>query len=868
MLSFTRARKFLAVLGISVGCLSGGYFYATRTHLAFSPSESAEGLLDRADQLSWGNRWLEARPLYERAAKLFSAKDNGSLELYARVSEIPADESVSAPANLLLLDEDLKKPEAQEPATRLRILTVKGMIETNYDAGLARDTWREVQQLALKQGRYLLATRAGGEQGIAAFIMGDEATAKKQVVRAWLLAKAERDKAATVRYASVFGAGLVAMHRYKEALSPLDEAIQLADETPSVGYPFIATYAKIDALAGLQQYSQALKLANNSLQELQGTPVEGRRSEIYLSRGAIEQTQGNFQSAATDLLQVVQISRRIGNWRGIVNGAGLLASTYEQQGKLTEALSSINDAIEANTYIPYELYLVPRNLAVKADIEDKLGHAREAERLYRKSITLVDEMLQHAPAPNVQRELLSEMSDVYSGYFASLCAQRRYSDALQVLDDVRGRIEAEALEHHEYQPVHEATLEERELTRLNVSLINTDDPGTRAKLAGMIYTTELATSSDSLAQRTVMHPVDLAHLQKALAPNELLIEYVLAEPSSYAFAITRDSASPYTLPSKTAIEADAAMYRKEIRSRKEDKDLAHKLFAELIQPIPAYAEKTDVVVIPDGGLHLLPFSALVDGRDYVLKSHTVDVNPSSTVFSLLHARLEEERNATMPYIGVAAWTPEVKDQNPIMRTVTRAVSGPERSEFVSLPDSKSEVETIATDLPKPSTILEGAQATEGHFKALPLDSADVIHLALHGYVDLDYPDRSALVFAPDSSGTEDGLLQVREIRNLHLKAKLVTLSACDTGVGPIGEAGVNNLVNAFIQAGADSVVSTLWELEDHSTERLMTDFYSQLAGHKRKVDALRSAQMDLLHDGLPPYYWASFQIVGDPNGTI
>ncbi len=75
-------------------------------------------------------------------------------------------------------------------------------------------------------------------------------------------------------------------------------------------------------------------------------------------------------------------------------------------------------------------------------------------------------------------------------------------------------------------------------------------------------------------------------------------------------------------------------------------------------------------------------------------------------------------------------------------------------------------------------------------------------------------------------------------------------------------------MSAFIEAGADSVVSTLWELEDHSTERLMTDFYSQLARHKRKVDALRAAQIDLLHDGLPPYNWASFQIVGDPNGTI
>ena len=75
---------------------------------------------------------------------------------------------------------------------------------------------------------------------------------------------------------------------------------------------------------------------------------------------------------------------------------------------------------------------------------------------------------------------------------------------------------------------------------------------------------------------------------------------------------------------------------------------------------------------------------------------------------------------------------------------------------------------------------------------------------------------------------------MREIRALHLKAKLVTLSACNTGVGPVEEPGVVNLVNAFIEAGADTVVSTLWELEDHSTQHLMTTFYSQLAAHKRR----------------------------------
>ncbi len=811
-----RAKRFAATCVIAAVVVSAAYFLAIMPHRSFAAPESAQGLLDKAETLSWGNRWPDAKPFYERAALLFSKQNERSKAVYATVSEIPADETVSAATYILSLTTDLQKPEAQEPKTRLRILTILGMVETNYNAALALPTWKEVQHLALEQGHLMLASRAQGEQGIAAYILGDKALAKNLTIKAWMLAKAEHDPAATVRYASLYGAGLVDMGQYKQAFTPLNDALRLAQETPSVAYPTIAVAAKIEALVGLHQYDQGLQLANASIQRLQGTLYDGERTQFYLDRALVEKGQGNLTAAAADCEDAIAISRRIGNSRGLVTAGGVLAVTYEQAGRLPEALAAINAAIEANTYIPFELYLVPRNVATKADIESRMGKTQEADRDYRKAIALVNGMIQHAPAPGVQRQLLADMSNVYSGYFASLCAQRRYDEALQILDNVRGRLEAEALQHHEYQQLHEQTPEEKEVTRLNVSLINTDDPATRTRISNAIYTAELSLAPNTLAQKTITHPVHLAELQHTLGPGGLLIEYVLAEPSSYALAITRVSVRAYRLPGKSVVETDATQYRKEIRSRREDKPLAQKLFSELLLPISEYSSKSDLVIIPDGSLHLLPFSALVDGSGYVLSSHTVDVNPSSTVYSLLRRRIEGEQMVAMPYIGVAAWTQPADNRNPILRAVT----GPQRSQLVALPDSKLEVESIAQDLPKPSTILEGASATEAHFKSLPLDSTDVIHLALHGYADLDYPERSALIFAPDSNGSEDGLLQIREIRNLHLKAKLVTLSACDTGVGPVGEAGVENLVNAFVEAGADSVVSTLWELDDATTEHL------------------------------------------------
>jgi CHAT domain-containing protein len=576
---------------------------------------------------------------------------------------------------------------------------------------------------------------------------------------------------------------------------------------------------------------------------------------------------GQSDQAASDLVQAAQYAKRLSYWRGVTQVDGLLAKAYLHEGALQPALAAINEAIEANEKIPDELYFVPRNLGIKAEIMARLGNTKAANDLYEKSADLLDAFLSKVPTPTVERQLLSDLSAVYAGYFVSLSDQGRVADAFRVIERARGRVEAQALSHHEIIPPHEPNQAEQQLTKLNLQLLNTDDFSARGHILDAIYSTEQQLNTVSQAIDAPPVPVSLVELQDNLRVSELIVEYVLDDPHSYALVVTGHSVHRYTLPSKNVLEQEASQYRSELIQQKTDVPLAQRLFDQLLGGIPELKEKHALIVVPDGKLHLLPFAALVNDGQYILMSHAVTVAPSGTVLDILKHRSDQVVRDDFPYVGVAAWISKAP-QTGLIAGIRRAVSGPERRELVPLPESRHEVETIAADLPKPRTILLGSRATETNFKQLPLNQYNVIHLALHGYADPEFPDRSALVFAPEEPATNDGLLQVREIRNLRLNANLITLSACDTGVGPVGEEGVENIVNAFIEAGAQSVVSTLWALEDHATAHLMTVFYEHLGRHEQKAEALRQAQLEMLNSGAPPYYWAGFELDGEPGGNL
>jgi CHAT domain-containing protein len=173
--------------------------------------------------------------------------------------------------------------------------------------------------------------------------------------------------------------------------------------------------------------------------------------------------------------------------------------------------------------------------------------------------------------------------------------------------------------------------------------------------------------------------------------------------------------------------------------------------------------------------------------------------------------------------------------------------------------------------PNRSVLLLDANATESKFKSEPLANFKILHFAVHGVASPQFPDRAALILGRDPKSNDNGLLQLREITQLSLSADLVTLSACDTATGKLeGEEGIYGLAEAFLLAGAKSVVGALWDVDDSATDTLMKDFYTHLAEGEDKASALQHAKLDYLQKwgNRPPSYWAAFTLLGDGSSAI
>jgi CHAT domain-containing protein len=376
-------------------------------------------------------------------------------------------------------------------------------------------------------------------------------------------------------------------------------------------------------------------------------------------------------------------------------------------------------------------------------------------------------------------------------------------------------------------------------------------------------------------------PVPLRTVQASLHGDEMLLEYVLGDSQSYCLRTTRTGAEILVLPAgRKTIEKLVDDYLATVRSRQTDVMAGKELFSLLLQTAISKDPKPRLTIVPDGKLHLVPFDGLVDQNGkYVLESHIVTYAPSATVLHLLRRSHSTDKLA-MSFLGVGdviyprskALTADAVGMRTTKQNATAEFFDLEGVTFPELPGSLQEVVSVAELIIGEKRVLLGKDATEAGFKALPLADFRVIHLAVHGLGNSEFPDRAALVLGNSPSTGQDGLLQVREIRDLPLHADLVTLSACDTGNGKLlGEEGIASLERAFLLAGAKSVIASLWTADDTYTIALMKRFYQHLIDGYDKGAALQQAKVDLLKQfagQAVPVYWAGFTLVGDGSVAI
>ena len=336
-------------------------------------------------------------------------------------------------------------------------------------------------------------------------------------------------------------------------------------------------------------------------------------------------------------------------------------------------------------------------------------------------------------------------------------------------------------------------------------------------------------------------------IQRSLPRDTALIEYVVGRQTVSILVITRLSViglpvsiASGSLSSRTELLRDLIMAR-----RSEWIQPARGLYTLLLRPVQSTGYLKGIrqlLIVPDGVLNYVPFAALPTSRSRFLgDEYTVAYLPSAVALVTESAGRSNGR-----------------------KLLAMAPSG------THLPNAAGEVRGIGQIFPRTARVVVGKRATETLFKRAAGDY-DYLHLATHGSLNHNAPSLSALELEPD--GENDGRLELHEIVSMKLRARLVTLSACETALGkgyftemPAGDEFVG-LTRAFLSAGGHSVLASLWTVNDESTRALMTRFYKHLHENGGAA-ALARAQREVRESDVryrDPYYWAAFVMVGPTN---
>jgi len=692
------------------------------------------------------------------------------------------------------------------------------------------------------------------------------------------------------------------LQSYRAALGVYEEVDARAELAEALGGFGRLHLLLGDAASAERAFRRALELSNSLGFD------RGVRSSL-IALGDLEYRRGQLQAAEAAYEQARQRAAEAGVKHALSTSLLRLARVHRATGRLeaaageTERALGIARGIEAKGLEAEALYSLAELARLQRRFVEALGHYDAAERAapaigdpdllwqvqfgraraqeaggdvaaamssLEAAIATIEGVRGRLQEPRFRAGYLEDKSEVYLELMRLQLQQGEVSDAFSTAERLRARNFVEQLGGRAMVPLsagerrREAELRER-VRRLNQAATETDADGTRAypERATDRFLQELHRAENEYAaflddRMRVEGAADIltsaASIQRRLADDEALLEYVVGPESLFVFVLTaRDVAVKSTAVRASDLAARVGLLRDLIERPGDDHWIkpAARLSADLIEPIEqaGWLEGvTRLQVVPHGPLNYVPFALLPrpgEGPDTLLIDHyTIGYLPAAT------ALLNE------PAASVAG--------------STLLAVAPSRGGLRYAPEEARALDAMYRPA---SRMLLGREATEGRFKQLAGEFR-MLHLATHGRFNEANPLLSGLELEPD--GNDDGMLRVHEILDLKLGADLVTLSACDTALGtgyfssvPKGDEFVG-MNRAFLAAGSASVMATLWQVDDRASVSMMKGFYRGLNASHAGADAaeaLAAAQRKHRRSGElgHPYYWAAYVVVGQAH---
>lgn len=346
-----------------------------------------------------------------------------------------------------------------------------------------------------------------------------------------------------------------------------------------------------------------------------------------------------------------------------------------------------------------------------------------------------------------------------------------------------------------------------------------------------------------LSNFVTVDPLTPEEIFSLLGPDITLLEYLVAEKEIIVWIVKKGSIKAVRIPvEKSKLTHLVKDFLDRVRSLAPMDEVSRELHNLLVRPVEGDLKGSRLVgLVPNGVLHYLSFSALRDAEGYLVEKYPLFQMPSASFLK---------------------FTMSAKVRAIPKETQVLAIGNPDLADFnYDLPLAELEANALRWDFPR-IDVLTREKARES-WVVKHIGEYDIIHIASHGEFDSVNPLFSSLKLTRDLES--DGNLEVNEVFGLEINANLVTLSACQTGLGHItGGDELIGLNRAFFYAGAQSLISSLWRVSDVSTAILIKHFYRNYS-FTAKAEALRKAQLLVKRYYPHPAYWAGFNLTGNYN---